>query len=501
MTESIRIPGYTLEDELGSGAMATVYQATQENLERKVALKLMAKHLAVNSEYHERFLNEAKNIAKLNHPNVITIHEVDVYDSHYYIAMEHLGGGTLQERIKQGITPDQALRITQQVAAALECAHRQQIVHRDVKPANILFRDDGTAVLSDFGIAKNLNNDANLTKDGLVIGTPAYLSPEQATGKPVDERSDLYALGIVFYEMLTGEAPYKSGDTTSLVMMHITAPIPSLPRSLSNYQRIVDRLMAKNPEDRFQTAAALIQAIDDLPSQFATALLPGAAPATATFPNPADVNATEILPSAQPTPDKTTRVSLKAIFGLLALLVIGSAAASFLLIPELKCLWLPIKLEVTYSYRVDGEDKLQPLTNDSVVNSGDHYKVQFRSAENAYVYIFQIDSSAQIYQLFPLQQGLGEATAANDNPVKADQTYFIPDKDKAFQLDDQVGSEHIHVLAFREQNKDLEQLVKQLESAREQQNSRLIEELQNSIMKLLQAGNCSDAAPLIFQHQ
>jgi serine/threonine-protein kinase PpkA len=475
-----------VEEVLGSGAMATVYRAIQQALERKVALKLMAEHLSANSEYHERFLNEAKHIAKLNHPNVITIHDVNLYQSHYYIAMEYLSGGTLRERIRKGLTPPQALNILRQIAAALDCAHQQEIIHRDVKPANILFRADGTAVLSDFGIAKRLNDDAGLTKEGFIVGTPYYMSPEQGSGKGIDARSDLYALGVVFYEMLTGQVPYRGSDTTSTIIKHMTDPVPRLPDNLLMYQPLIDRLMAKKGEDRIQTAAELIQAIDQLLAMQATAS--GAA--------------TAILPPAKSLPARPRRSYFQALVG--ARLLIGLAAAavgSFRFEEELKCRWQPLELSVDYFYRTATEEELHVLTPDASIHSGDHYKIQFSSAQDAYVYVFQIDSSDQIFQLFP-PKDFSEVAPENTGSaaIKAGQTYYIPDQDKSFQLDEQVGKERIYVLAFRQPNTELEQLYRELGSAREQQSNNRINELHSKITGLLNKGGCDQIGVLSFNH-
>ncbi len=199
----IELPGFDIERELGEGAMATVYLATQRSLQRKVALKVMAAALAADPSFAERFLREGRTLARLSHPNTVTIHDIGNVGSCYYMAMEYLPNGTLKERIQQGLDPEQGLAYVRQVAAALGYAHSQGLVHRDVKPANILFRADGTAVLSDFGIAKSIEDNTQFTQVGFAVGTPSYMSPEQARGQEIDGRADLYALGVVLYEILT----------------------------------------------------------------------------------------------------------------------------------------------------------------------------------------------------------------------------------------------------------------------------------------------------------
>ncbi len=178
--------------------------------------------------------------------------------------MEYLEAGTLKERIKAGLTPDQAVNILCQIAQALDYAHRQNCIHRDIKPANILFRNPEAAVLSDFGIAKNLEDKTQLTAAGWRLGTPNYMSPEQALGKPVDSRCDLYSLGVVFYEMLTGTRPYQGADAFETALMHVKGPIPTLPEPLRRFQPIIDRLLAKNPEARFSSGNELAQAVQSI---------------------------------------------------------------------------------------------------------------------------------------------------------------------------------------------------------------------------------------------
>ena len=261
---TLQIPGYRLEKLIGSGAMANVFLAIQLSLERKVALKLMSTSLVADATFCERFLKEGKIIGQLSHPNIITIYDIGAHENRYYMAMEYLAGDTLKERIQQGLSLTQSAEILTQVANALGYAHKHHFVHRDVKPANILFRDDSKAVLSDFGIAKTLIGGTQLTAVGWTVGTPHYMSPEQALGKPLDARSDLYSLGIVFYEMLTGELPYHSSDSFSLALMHVSNPVPRLPEQLAEYQEIIDGMLAKNPDDRFASAEKLIEAINKI---------------------------------------------------------------------------------------------------------------------------------------------------------------------------------------------------------------------------------------------
>ncbi|PMY44210.1 VWA domain-containing protein [Pseudomonas chlororaphis] len=279
----MEIPGYAIERELGDGAMATVYLATQRSLERKVALKVMAAALAADRSFCERFLREGKTLARLSHPHTVTIYDIGNVGHFYYMAMEYLPNGTLKERIAEGLSAEQGLVYLRQIALALGYAHAQGLVHRDVKPANILFRANGSAVLSDFGIAKSLEDRTQFTQAGFAVGTPSYMSPEQARGQQIDGRADLYALGVVFYEILTGKLPYTGSDSLSTALAHLTEPLPELPMTHGRYQGILRKLLAKDPAERFADADALIAALDHLP------------PA-----GPADTEATQIRPLPLP---------------------------------------------------------------------------------------------------------------------------------------------------------------------------------------------------------
>ena len=227
----MQIPGYKIKALIGQGGMAKVYLAIQESLQREVALKVMAESLSSDPQFRDRFLKEGRIIAQLSsHPDIVTIYDIGYAGAHYYMAMEYFGGNNLKQRIKKQIGLDQPLIIIRQIASALGHAHSKGFVHRDVKPANILFREDGAAMLTDFGIAKAMSSETQLTKVGFTVGTPDYMSPEQAMGLAVDARSDLYSLGVVMHEILTGDKPYKGKDAFSMAYMHVHNPIPQLPR-------------------------------------------------------------------------------------------------------------------------------------------------------------------------------------------------------------------------------------------------------------------------------
>lgn len=248
---SIEIPGYRIIRELGSGGMATVYLAIQESVNREVALKIMAPALAADRDFSERFLKEAKIVAELQHPNIVGVFDMGVHNHFNYIVMEYIDAGDLKDNLEKGISTEQIFGAVLDVAEALSYAHDKGYVHRDVKSENILFRSNGSAVLSDFGIAKAVVSGTKMTGTGMSIGTPHYMSPEQARGQPLDGRADFYSLGIVLYEALVGAKPFDSEDTFAIGLMHINEPIPLLPANLSHYQPLIDNLSAKSPENRY----------------------------------------------------------------------------------------------------------------------------------------------------------------------------------------------------------------------------------------------------------
>ena len=257
---------YEILEEIGAGGMAVVYKARQKLLGRIVALKVLHDHLAKDRVFVQRFLREARDAARLQHPNIVKVYDCGEERGRYYIAMEYLEGENLANMVKtRGALPlPQVISIAQQIASALDYAHREGIVHRDVKPSNIIISSDGRATLTDFSIAK-ATTDASLTATGLFVGTPAYVSPEQAKGAPVDHRADVYSLAIVCYEMLAGRPPFQ-GDTIAVLHSHAydTPPPmrslnPSLPKELEG---VIRRGLAKDPLKRYGSAGELARALE-----------------------------------------------------------------------------------------------------------------------------------------------------------------------------------------------------------------------------------------------
>lgn len=264
-----RIDRYTLLEKIGSGGMATVFRARDENLDREVAVKILHKHLADEEGFYGRFVQEARAIASLNHPNIVQVYDFNQIEHEgqtiTFMVMRYVADQTLENILKhhqaQGlmIPIDRVQRIMLDLCAALEYAHEKGMIHRDLKPSNVLVEQDDHAVLTDFGIVKLAGSSARHTQDGTIVGTPAYMSPEQATGEAIDSRSDLYALGVILFEMLTGRTPYEGDDTLSVLLKHIQMPIPSLSDYIrvdnEAYDRIITKALAKDPAARYQTAS------------------------------------------------------------------------------------------------------------------------------------------------------------------------------------------------------------------------------------------------------
>ncbi|MCP4219117.1 MAG: serine/threonine protein kinase [bacterium] len=267
MKELPRIPGYKIVETIGRGGMADVYLGVQENLDRKVAVKVLAPVLFRDEQFPVRFLKEARTAAQLSHPNIITIHDVGRIDETYYMVMEYLAESLKDVIKRQGvINPGKAFSIIGQIASALAYAHGRGFIHRDVKSDNIMFRRDGTVVLVDFGIARAIESNTNLTGTGAGIGTPHYMSPEQCRGEKIDGRSDIYSLGVLLYELLTGTVPYNAENTTGIILKHIQADIPALPPHLKKYQPMIDRMMAKERNERAESAAELLSLVSTVES-------------------------------------------------------------------------------------------------------------------------------------------------------------------------------------------------------------------------------------------
>ena len=259
---------YTLERLLGQGGFAWAFVGREAD-GTPVAIKVLKPRYAGDAQFESRFRNESETAAKLEHPNIIRIRSVAKTGEHVYFAMD-LCADSLGTRIaREGPLPeDDILRLARDIAAALAFAHQQGVIHRDLKPDNVLIRSDGAAVLTDFGIARAVSGSVASTGVNMTIGTPQYLSPEQAQGRPLDPRVDFYALGVTLYKAATGEVPFSSDDWFELARMHVEDPPPSLrrkrPELSKRFERVVMKCLAKHPDDRYASAGELLADLDEV---------------------------------------------------------------------------------------------------------------------------------------------------------------------------------------------------------------------------------------------
>ena len=253
------IKGYRFMRKLGSTEHSGVYLAERESTHLQVVLKVLRQvpEDADSMGAFDRFLQEYETIAEMDHPNIVRIYDLGVSDDHAHIAMEYLDGGDLRNKIENGSSEREAVKYLRQIASALSAVHAKNVLHRDLKPGNVMLRKNGSIALIDFGLAKRARLESAITDKGEIFGTPYYMSPEQGHGSKVDERSDIYSLGIIFFELLTGEKPFKGGSAMGIIYKHAQAPVPLLPPHLAKYQSMINMMLAKLPEDRLQSAAEI----------------------------------------------------------------------------------------------------------------------------------------------------------------------------------------------------------------------------------------------------
>lgn len=353
---------YQIKQELGAGGMSTVYRATDLNLRRTVAVKLIHTHLSRDPQFVRRFESEATVVARLKHPNIVQVYDFDNDGGTYYIVFEYVAGESLQDRLvrlaaaRRVMFAEKSVEIAASIADALDYAHQREVIHRDVKPANVMLDEKGQAILTDFGIAKIVGGTQH-TASGVMLGTARYVSPEQVQGRAVSGQSDIYSLGATLFEMLAGRPPYQGDSVISVLMAHVNEPLPDLnqirPGLAPGLSALISKAMAKEPGARFRTAGEMAQALratvsgKPMPGVVdtgaATAYLGGSQPAAPGISRPAAANtgAATILenvapsgPPASPPPaggrpsgGRFSGNSLLAIVGLVAVLLVLCAGA------------------------------------------------------------------------------------------------------------------------------------------------------------------------------
>lgn len=335
-----KIGRYEIKAELGRGGMATVYRAYDPRFEREVAVKVLPREMLHDPQFRIRFEREAKTIALLEHPAIVPVYDVGEEDEQPYFVMRYMNGGDLAGRIKQSpLSIPEAAHLLEKIAPALDEAHAKGIVHRDLKPANILFDHFNEPYISDFGIAKMTQAQGTTVTGGAIIGTPAYMSPEQAQGDTLDGRSDLYALGVIVYEMLTGKQPYTADTPMALAIRHITEPVPHIldvnPNLPTEIEQMVEKAMAKNREERFSSARELAAALSAIARGEAPNFTPAAGGTLKMAARTKPALAAEegkTSPAARPAEARASRPGVWLLAGLagLAALILLSAVGFFI---------------------------------------------------------------------------------------------------------------------------------------------------------------------------
>jgi hypothetical protein len=322
------LPGYEIGRELGRGAFGLVFEGRHRQLDRKVAIKQLPRALATDPTARQRFLTESRTVAALQHPHIVPVYDFVEHDGLHLLVMEHLGGGSLADRATTPMPTGEACAIAMTIASALQHAHDRGVLHRDVKPDNVLFTTDGVAKLADFGIAKLVEQPTRLTMTGTVVGTPAYMAPEVALGEEAGPAADVYALGVVLYELLAHRLPYPERSTAAAALLQRVnedpAPLqetaPHVPPALAE---VVMRAIARNPADRFTSAGALAAAL----SPFTSAAAAPDAPSTPAAAHPTMAPLGVVVPERLPVARSRRRTRVGATAVALVLVVVVAVVA------------------------------------------------------------------------------------------------------------------------------------------------------------------------------
>ena len=317
-----RLGRYQVIEEIGRGGMATVFRALDPSLKRDVAIKVLPSYMSEDPSFVDRFSHEAQAVAGLVHPNIIRVYDFGEDKGFSFIVMEYVAGGTLVDRLDRPLEVSEAVRFIGPLGAALQYAHGQRVVHRDIKPSNVLLDQAGRPILADFGLARMLEGSAYLTQAGEVLGTAEYMAPEQALGRQADQRSDLYALGIVTYQMVVGHTPFKADTPSATLMAHIHQPVPfpdDLDPVVPGLAPVLMRALAKEPDDRYETPLELTHALESVLNDSPVALAESSPPS--------DSAMYDLLTEAQQqAPSRSYRPALVAGLGLASAAVLAVAA-------------------------------------------------------------------------------------------------------------------------------------------------------------------------------
>lgn len=429
---------FEIQEEIGRGGMATVYRARQISMNRIVAVKVLPRHLLHDPGFYERFEREVEVISDLEHPHIVPIYEYGQSEGIPYIAMRYLGGGSMESVIRRHVPAlDQLEKPLRQIAQALDYAHQKGIIHRDLKPGNIMLDENGNAYLSDFGIARVLGS--NMT-GSMIVGTPAYMSPEQANGLPIDGRSDIYALGVVLFEMLTGREPYQAETPMAILLKHINEPMPPISGFRDDVppavEMVVNKATAKDPDDRYASPSAMIEALSaalrgqPLPDEYSTTAARKSTPAKVASTAPSSVAVVEAATSQLSPASNTetgsitgtlqpqrTNSALVLVVGLLVIAVIGIGIALLLSNQDTGDTNLP-PTAFPRADRITEQDYTISIPSDWVPLGG---KLD-RSDENRQLHVWQANDSSAFVTLALVEAG---TTPFESMVNRYDQQYYV----------------------------------------------------------------------------